>query len=190
MDVRIKQKVDTSSNWFNNNPVLLAGEMGVESDTGLFKFGDGATAWNSLQYALGISSGEFTPDLLNITGASFTTRQGVFNSLGSTATVQFAVSADISGVSELTNQVRILLPKTPLVDASFTFIAPLSTVIGFGNINNIMGKIEKVDSNTVISLYAKATNAANEIKEALEPITYEDAIQSQIDIYGIISYII
>ena len=35
------------------NPVLLAGELGLETDTGRFKFGDGTAAWNSLSYAGG-----------------------------------------------------------------------------------------------------------------------------------------
>jgi hypothetical protein len=33
------------------NQVLYAGEIGIESDTGKFKIGDGTTAWNSLGYA-------------------------------------------------------------------------------------------------------------------------------------------
>ena len=32
--------------------VLAAGEVGIETDTNTFKFGDGATAWRVLDYAL------------------------------------------------------------------------------------------------------------------------------------------
>lgn len=39
-----------STYWTSNNPVLPSGEMGLEIDTGKFKIGDGATAWNSLSY--------------------------------------------------------------------------------------------------------------------------------------------
>jgi hypothetical protein len=35
------------------NPVLAAGEMGLETDTKKMKIGDGATAWNSLHYSVG-----------------------------------------------------------------------------------------------------------------------------------------
>lgn len=38
------------------NPVLLAGEVVYESDTGRHKIGDGVKAWNALPYAGG---GEF-----------------------------------------------------------------------------------------------------------------------------------
>jgi hypothetical protein len=49
---RIQNRVDTAINWASANPILLKGEIGFESDDGKFKFGDGATAWNDLSYAL------------------------------------------------------------------------------------------------------------------------------------------
>lgn len=51
INVRIQQKIDPAETWRQNNPVLLKGEMGVEEDTGKFKFGNGTSAWNDLQYA-------------------------------------------------------------------------------------------------------------------------------------------
>ena len=50
VSARIKCKIDTAANWTTNDPVLLNGEMGVESDTHFFKVGDGVTAWTSLNY--------------------------------------------------------------------------------------------------------------------------------------------
>ena len=44
--------VDTAQLLFNNNPVLQAGQVGIEADTLLFKIGDGTTAWNDLSYAV------------------------------------------------------------------------------------------------------------------------------------------
>jgi len=41
----------TAATWTSTNPVLALGEPGIEDDTGKIKFGDGATAWNSLAYA-------------------------------------------------------------------------------------------------------------------------------------------
>jgi len=48
-----KQRRDTAANWTAENPTLLAGEIGVESDTGYWKIGNGSTAWNSLAYLAG-----------------------------------------------------------------------------------------------------------------------------------------
>lgn len=41
---------DTAANWTANNRVLLAGEKGIETDTGREKTGDGTTTWNALPY--------------------------------------------------------------------------------------------------------------------------------------------
>lgn len=50
---RIQLRRDTAAAWAAANPVLLAGEAGVESDTRLLKIGDGVTAWNALAYFVG-----------------------------------------------------------------------------------------------------------------------------------------
>jgi Major tropism determinant N-terminal domain len=49
--VRIQVRRGTAADWTSVNPVLAAGELGVESDTNLFKFGNGSTAWTALAYA-------------------------------------------------------------------------------------------------------------------------------------------
>lgn len=43
----------SSVEWSSNNHILLQGEMGIESDTNKFKFGNGTSGWNSLPYASG-----------------------------------------------------------------------------------------------------------------------------------------
>lgn len=80
----------TAVAWAVANPVLLAREMGVESDTGRFKIGDGVTAWNSLAYSSGAPgpaiapfSGEQGEDGsagIPGMGANGPTRPGVFTS--------------------------------------------------------------------------------------------------------------
>jgi hypothetical protein len=51
----MKQRYDTAANWTAANPTLLAGEIGIESDTNKWKLGDGSTAWTSLGYIPGLS---------------------------------------------------------------------------------------------------------------------------------------
>jgi hypothetical protein len=43
-------KVNTRSQWAAQNPVLMAGEPGVESETENLKIGDGLTPWSGLPY--------------------------------------------------------------------------------------------------------------------------------------------
>ena len=50
MATKIQLRRGNSEDWISINPVLSAGEIGVELDTKKFKFGDGVTAWNSLPY--------------------------------------------------------------------------------------------------------------------------------------------
>ena len=50
--VRLQLRRGIADDWFDANPTLAAGEIGIETDTNTFKFGDGDTAWNDLEYAL------------------------------------------------------------------------------------------------------------------------------------------
>jgi hypothetical protein len=50
MSTRMQQRRGTASQWTNANPVLAAGEIGVETDTNQFKLGDGTTEWSDLSY--------------------------------------------------------------------------------------------------------------------------------------------
>lgn len=49
----LRHRRDTAANWTSNNTVLEDGQLGYETDTLKFKFGDGSTAWNSLSYSGG-----------------------------------------------------------------------------------------------------------------------------------------
>ena len=64
MAFQIQLRRGTASAWSTVNPILVEGEVGLESDTNKMKVGNGTTAWNSLSYApIG------TPASGSITGA-------------------------------------------------------------------------------------------------------------------------
>lgn len=50
MAFRIQIRRDDSAKWAINNPILLEGELGYETDTKYMKIGDGSTPWNLLNY--------------------------------------------------------------------------------------------------------------------------------------------
>lgn len=56
VQTRIQLRHDTAANWVSVNPILLEGEIGIETDTLKQKVGDGSTAWNSLAYLVDMSS--------------------------------------------------------------------------------------------------------------------------------------
>ncbi len=52
INARFTTYTGTSSQWSASTLVLLKGEIGVETDTGKFKFGNGVDTYNSLPYAV------------------------------------------------------------------------------------------------------------------------------------------
>ena len=92
----IRHRRDTAANWTSNNPVLEAGQLGLETDTLKIKFGDGTTAWNSLSYAGGSGGGVTDGDKGDVTvsssGATWTIDNGA---------VTYAKMQDVSAASKL-----------------------------------------------------------------------------------------
>lgn len=48
LNTKILLRADLATNWQQSNPVLMKAEPAYETDTGVLKFGDGATAYNDL----------------------------------------------------------------------------------------------------------------------------------------------
>lgn len=71
-DTQIKTRIllrnDVATEWTRANPVLMKGEIGIETDTNKFKIGDGITAWSALSYVG--TQVEVTGEGEVITGAS------------------------------------------------------------------------------------------------------------------------
>ena len=65
--VRLQLRRGTASQWTSSNPILAAGEMGVETDTRKVKIGDGTTSWTSLDYVAADSPeiSEIAQDAIN-----------------------------------------------------------------------------------------------------------------------------
>ena len=55
MTTQIQLRRGAAAQWTSVNPTLAEGEVGLETDTGRFKFGDGSTAWNALGYTSDLS---------------------------------------------------------------------------------------------------------------------------------------
>lgn len=51
--IRVQHKRMTASEWADSSIILLDGELGVESDTGKVKVGNGRDRFSSLQYLTG-----------------------------------------------------------------------------------------------------------------------------------------
>ena len=90
---RQRQKIDTSTNWTNNNPILLLGEIGIESNTGKLKVGNGSSRWNVLGY-IGITTeyieANYVAKNTNVSASLITINQN--SNLGNATNLQAALN--------------------------------------------------------------------------------------------------
>lgn len=85
LNTRILSRNDTRENWYNVDPVLLKGELGIEIDTNKLKVGDGTTTWNQLPYL----SGEGKSNMAVVTNFSDLPEVGESDVLYKVETTQF-----------------------------------------------------------------------------------------------------
>ena len=87
--VRLQLRRGTAADWASVNPVLAAGEMGVETDTRKVKVGDGATSWSGLDYIASDSPaiGEIAQDAINEALVAGTGITKSYDDAGNTITV-------------------------------------------------------------------------------------------------------
>lgn len=109
MAVQIQLRRDTAANWTAANPTLAQGEVGLETDTGRYKIGDGSTSWNSLAYhaaanvAVSAANGSTqwgTVTFANSNGVSFSTgTQGIYATVKTDYLTTARASTDAVGLN-------------------------------------------------------------------------------------------
>lgn len=90
MATRMQQRRGTATEWSTINPILAAGEIGYETDTGKFKIGDGTNTWSAL-LAYGsldaiIDAAPETLDTLNELAAAINDDPDFYNSISTSIT--------------------------------------------------------------------------------------------------------
>ena len=84
---RLRLRRDTASAWTAANPVLLLGEVGIETDTRNFKVGNGSSAWSALSYYLTAAGAVVRGQVSKMdAGTIDIVTQGVYVSTGLTGT--------------------------------------------------------------------------------------------------------
>jgi hypothetical protein len=144
-----RQRRDTAANWTAQNPTLLAGEIGIESNTGYWKVGNGSTAWNSLAYIAGTQLSAYPivdADIANNAITSAKILNGTIVNADISSTANIAVSKLASGTARQLLQTNaagtgvefasnIAIPGTLAVTGNVTFQGDL-TVNGTETIIN------------------------------------------------------
>ena len=87
--VRIQVRRGVAADWTSVNPILAAGEMGYESDTNKFKFGNGTGTWSTLSYGASDTPGvtEIAQDAINTALSVGTGLTKTYNDGSNTITV-------------------------------------------------------------------------------------------------------
>jgi hypothetical protein len=114
MSYVIQLRRDTAAAWTAANPTLAEGEAGYETDTGLLKYGDGATAWNTLDYFPTVA----TDALLTAIAALVTSADQMIYTTG----------VDTVALTSLTSFARTLLDDATAAD--------FKTTLSLGNVEN------------------------------------------------------
>jgi hypothetical protein len=147
-------EIDTAADWTAANTVITASTFALESDTGLFKIGNGVTAWTALPYA-GTPSTEIlahyakTTDVHGIANAADLITTSQLNGqltgkadldsptfvgtvvIPGTATIAGVTATDLVSASELSTE---LAAKSDLNSPTFTGVVVLPTNTSIGNV--------------------------------------------------------
>lgn len=101
MSVTIQVRRDSAANWTSAGPVLHQGEIGLETDTGKFKIGDGVTAWASLPYFASGGTGQAILSTVNPASGAVTLNMTAADAFAVTLTgnVTFTFAGSQAGYS-------------------------------------------------------------------------------------------
>lgn len=160
--IRVKHKRMTASQWTSSQDILLAGELGVESDTGQVKVGNGSSLFKDLPYIgksvdlSGYAKKSDIPDTSkfitanDIPGETFTQTQAdkLYQPKGNYATKEELASVSSGGSVDLSNYVtKAIADSTYQPKGNYLTAIPSEYVTEtelqqqLGNINNILASV-------------------------------------------------
>jgi len=139
-----KQRRDTAANWTAANPTLLAVEIGIESDTGYWKVGDGNTVWTSLSYISGLGGEIPVSNLADGTARQLLQTDAAGTGVEWTSNVDVPGTLDVTGLATFDNSVVVQGDLT--VNGTTTTIDTTNLAIEDKNIE--IGKVAVPDDTT------------------------------------------
>jgi hypothetical protein len=109
VNTRLQVRRGTASSWTSADPILYAGEIGYETDTGRIKIGDGTTVWSSLDYNAVVPSSFLAGSGLSVSVAAD----------GSTVTYSLSdPTIQASDITDFNSAVSGLLPVKNITSGS------------------------------------------------------------------------
>ena len=170
---KMQQRRGTALQWTTAGTVLLAGEIGFETDTGKFKIGDGTTAWASLTYqsdaslltgnATGLTSVTTTGNV--VVGGNLTVN-GTTTTINSTTLSVDDKNIELGSVASPTDVTAdgagITVKGT--TDKTFNWVDATDAWTSSEDFNLLTGKVYKINATTVLSnteVLGKEVTSAN-----------------------------
>jgi len=138
--ISVQFRRGTAANWTSANTILLAGEVGFETDTLKFKIGDGVTAWTSLAYVSDLTTAVlkslYDPNTIlaatadNTPAALTVGEQTVVGRITGGAIAALTVAQLLALVfsSAMTENVEIQLTAAPSADGKYSGITEAGTL--------------------------------------------------------------
>lgn len=162
--VKMAQRRDTAANWTSANPTLLAGEIGIESDTSKIKLGTGSTSWTSLSYTpwSQVSTYPFVNADIASGAAIAYSKLATLTSgnivLGSSSNV--ATSTAVTGDISISNTGVTAIASGVIVNADINASAAIAGSKIVAATTSVVGAVQLSDSTSTTSSILAATPTA------------------------------
>ena len=160
----MQQRRDTAANWTSANPTLLAGEIGIESDTNKIKIGDGSTAWTSLAYRPWSQISAYpivNADVASAAAIAYSKLATLTSGnivLGSSANV--ATSTAVTGDVTISNTGVTAIATGVIVNADINASAAIAGSKIVAATTSVVGAVQLSDSTSTTSSVLAATPTA------------------------------
>ena len=118
VNIPFKVRRDTTANWNTYNPVLRAGEIGLDTTLGKFKFGNGTSLWSALGYAnvllsdLTSAIDVHNADTTNVHGIADTAALATNSSVASDISTHNDDTTNVHGIANTANLATTALVAT------------------------------------------------------------------------------
>ena len=162
MAIRIQLRRDTAANWTSSNPVLRAGELGIETDTLKFKIGNGSSTWTQIANYANITSTGLSNSLSDYILSATKGAPGGPAALDSNGDLLVPENSIILwNDSDYTYQTTLSATQ-PTANRTITFPDATTTVVGTDTTNTLTNKSISLGSNTVTATLAQLNTAVSD----------------------------
>lgn len=169
--IRIQLRRDIAANWTSANPILRAGEIGVETDTQRIKIGDGSAAWSTRPY-INVLPSELTELSQDAVNQALTAGNGITKVYDDNANT-LTISVDTSVIA---NKTYVDTAVSNLIDAAPALLDTLNELAAA--IGDDANFVTTITSNiaTAKSQAISTSNSYTDTREAAEVIARNAAI--------------